>query len=56
MNVSSVLGYIPFSLQNPVYNGTKAFVHFHTMNLRTQLEQAGENIKVVEIVSNLVTG
>lgn len=23
MNVSSVLGYIPFSIMNPVYNGTK---------------------------------
>ena len=52
MNVSSVLGFIPFSMINPVYNGTKAFVHFHTMNLRTQLAAAGDNnIKVVEIVS-----
>ncbi|THZ81476.1 short-chain dehydrogenase, partial [Aureobasidium pullulans] len=41
MNVSSVLGYIPFSIINPVYNGTKAFVHFNTMNLRSQLEQGG---------------
>lgn len=49
INVSSVLGYIPFSIINPVYNGTKAFVHFNTMNLRTQLEQAGDNIKVIEI-------
>ncbi|GAB7354274.1 hypothetical protein MBLNU459_g4802t1 [Dothideomycetes sp. NU459] len=49
INVSSVLGFIPTSVQNPVYNGTKAFVHFNTMNLRTQLEQAGDNIKVVEI-------
>lgn len=51
VNVSSVLGYIPTSVINPVYNGTKAFVHFNTMNLRTQLEQAGDNIRVVEIVS-----
>jgi len=50
MNVSSVLGYNPFSLVNPVYNGTKAWVHFFTMNLRTQLRQAGSKIKVVEIV------
>ncbi|MCJ1328368.1 hypothetical protein MMC10_005045 [Thelotrema lepadinum] len=50
MNVSSVLGYLPFSLVNPVYNGTKAWVHFFTMNLRTQLRQAGSKIKVVEIV------
>ncbi|KAG9713876.1 short-chain dehydrogenase, partial [Aureobasidium melanogenum] len=49
MNVSSVLGLIPFSIINPVYNGTKAFVHFNTMNLRTQLEQAGSSIKVIEI-------
>ena len=40
MNVSSVLGYNPFSLVNPVYNGTKAWVHFFTMNLRTQLRQS----------------
>jgi short-subunit dehydrogenase involved in D-alanine esterification of teichoic acids len=50
MNVSSVLGYNPFSLINPVYNGTKAWVHFFTMNLRSQLRQAGSKIKVVEIV------
>ena len=50
MNVSSVLGFLPFSLVNPVYNGTKAWVHFFTMNLRSQLRQAGSKIKVVEIV------
>jgi short-subunit dehydrogenase involved in D-alanine esterification of teichoic acids len=50
MNVSSVLGYNPYSLVNPVYNGTKAWVHFFTMNLRSQLHQAGSKIKVVEIV------
>lgn len=49
MNVSSVLGFIPFSIINPVYNGTKAFVHFNTMNLRSQLEQAGSSIRVIEI-------
>lgn len=53
MNVSSVLGYVPFMILNPVYNGTKAFTHFHTMNMRTQLRQAGCNIKVVEIVSRI---
>lgn len=47
MNVSSVLGYIPTSVINPVYNGTKAWVHFWIMNLRTQLKDS--NIKVVEI-------
>jgi short-subunit dehydrogenase involved in D-alanine esterification of teichoic acids len=50
MNVSSVLGYNPFSLVNPVYNGTKAWIHFFTMNFRSQLQQAGSKIKVVEIV------
>lgn len=50
MNVSSVLGYNPFSLVNPVYNGTKAWVHFFTMNLRTQLRDASSKIRVVEIV------
>jgi short-subunit dehydrogenase involved in D-alanine esterification of teichoic acids len=48
MNVSSVLGYYPVSIINPVYNATKAWVHFFTMNLRTQLKDS--NIKVVEIV------
>jgi short-subunit dehydrogenase involved in D-alanine esterification of teichoic acids len=50
MNVSSVLGYNPYSLVNPVYNGTKAWVHFFSMNLRSQLRDAGSKIKVVEIV------
>lgn len=50
MNVSSVLGFVPFSVINPVYNGTKAFVHMFTMNLRTQLQRAGHGqVKVVEI-------
>lgn len=53
VNVSSVLGYIPFSIVNPVYNGTKAWVHFWTMNMRSQLKNAkdgsGKHIKVVEI-------
>ncbi|KPI45085.1 putative oxido DltE [Cyphellophora attinorum] len=55
MNVSSVLGYNPFSLVNPVYNGTKAWVHFFTMNLRSQLRNAGSKIKVVEIVPPTVS-
>lgn len=50
MNVSSVLGFNPISLVNPVYNGTKAWVHLFTMNLRSQLRNAGSKIKVVEIV------
>lgn len=47
VNVSSVLGYIPFSIVNPVYNGTKAWMHFWTMNLRTQLADTG--VRVLEI-------
>ncbi|KAI9369173.1 hypothetical protein BJX61DRAFT_172920 [Aspergillus egyptiacus] len=51
VNVSSVLGFIPFSVINPVYNGTKAWAHFWSMNLRTQIAWAGlgERIKVIEI-------
>jgi short-subunit dehydrogenase involved in D-alanine esterification of teichoic acids len=52
MNVSSVLGFIPFSIINPVYNATKAWVHFWTMNLRTQLKDS--NVKIVEIVPPMV--
>ncbi|KAI0380518.1 NAD(P)-binding protein [Hypomontagnella monticulosa] len=48
INVSSVLGFVPFSIINPVYNGTKAWVHFWSMNLRSQLK--GTNVRVVEIV------
>jgi short-subunit dehydrogenase involved in D-alanine esterification of teichoic acids len=54
MNVSSVLGFNPFSVINPVYNGTKAWLHMFSTNLRTQLAQMsdeqGGKIKVVEIV------
>ncbi|KAL4932194.1 uncharacterized protein BDV17DRAFT_216445 [Aspergillus undulatus] len=51
INVSSVLGFIPFSVINPCYNATKAWVHFWTVNLRTQIEYAGlkGKIKVIEI-------
>lgn len=51
MNVTSVLGYLPMSVINPVYNGTKAFMHSFTTNLRTQLEQddSTKNIQVIEI-------
>ena len=53
VNVSSVLGYIPTSIINPVYNGTKAWSHFWSMNLRTQLKDT--KIKVIEIVPPTVT-
>ncbi|PYI03121.1 putative short-chain dehydrogenases/reductase [Aspergillus sclerotiicarbonarius CBS 121057] len=51
MNVSSALAFLPTSIINPVYNGTKAWLHFWSMNLRTQIAWAGlgEKIKVVEI-------
>jgi short-subunit dehydrogenase involved in D-alanine esterification of teichoic acids len=55
MNVSSVLGYSPVSLVNPVYNGTKAWVHFFSMNLRSQLRQAGSKVKIVEIIPPTVS-
>ncbi|CAN8104081.1 unnamed protein product [Discula destructiva] len=47
MNVSSVLGFVPFSIINPVYNGTKAWLHSWSMALRVQLKDT--KIKVVEI-------
>lgn len=53
MNVSSVLGFIPTSVINPVYNATKAWQHFWSMNLRTQLKDT--NIRVVEIAPPTVT-
>ncbi|KAF7591043.1 hypothetical protein BBP40_002003 [Aspergillus hancockii] len=50
MNVSSILAFVPFSVINPVYNGTKAWLHFWSINLRSQLERGGyERIKVIEI-------
>ena len=47
VNVSSVLGFVPFSIINPVYCGTKAWMHFWSMDLRTQLKDTG--VKVIEI-------
>jgi short-subunit dehydrogenase involved in D-alanine esterification of teichoic acids len=50
INVSSILAFVPFSVINPVYNGTKAWLHFWSMALRSQLSCGGyENIKVVEV-------
>jgi short-subunit dehydrogenase involved in D-alanine esterification of teichoic acids len=48
MNVSSVLGFVPFSVINPNYNATKAWLHFWTINLRQQLKNT--NVRVIEIV------
>lgn len=50
MNVSSVLGISPFSIINPVYNGSKAWMHFWTMNLRSQLSKDRTDVRVVEIL------
>ena len=54
INVSSILGYLPFSVINPVYNGTKAWMHMFSLNLRTQYEKSGK-IKVVEIAPPTVS-
>lgn len=50
INVSSVLGFAPTSLINCVYNGTKSFMHFFTMNMRAQLAKNKTKVKVIEIV------
>ncbi len=49
INVSSILGFLPFSFINPIYNGTKAWLHFWSLNLRTQLASEKSPIRVVEI-------
>lgn len=54
INVSSVLGFNPYSVINPVYNGTKAWLHFWSMNLRTQLASSGSKVRVVEIAPPMV--
>ncbi len=57
MNVSSVLGYIPFSTISLVYNGTKAWLHSWTINFRQRLVQEADvkYIKVVEIAPPIVS-
>lgn len=52
INVSSVLAYVPFSIINPVYNGTKAWLHSWSLALRAQLKDT--NIKVIEIAPPMV--
>jgi short-subunit dehydrogenase involved in D-alanine esterification of teichoic acids len=47
VNISSVLGFIPFATINPVYCATKSWLHFWSISLRKQLE--GTNVNVVEI-------
>ena len=53
VNVSSGLGYIPTRVINRVYNGTKAWTHFWSMNLRTQLKDT--SVRVVEIAPPTVS-
>lgn len=52
INVSSVLGFVPFAIGNPCYNATKAWLHSWTMGLRAQL--AGSGVRVVEVAPPLV--
>ncbi|KAH9904279.1 short-chain dehydrogenase [Xylariomycetidae sp. FL2044] len=52
INVSSALGFVPFSIINPVYNGTKAWLHFWSMALRAQLQDT--HVRVVEIAPPMV--
>jgi short-subunit dehydrogenase involved in D-alanine esterification of teichoic acids len=47
VNISSILGFVPFSIINPVYNGTKSWVHFWSMALRKQLGES--KVRVLEI-------
>lgn len=54
VNVSSVLGFMPSSIINPVYNGTKAWIHSFTVNMRTQLKKSA-NVRVIEIVPPTVS-
>lgn len=50
INVTSILAFVPFSVMNPVYNGTKAWLHFWSMALRSQLSRGGyEKINVIEV-------
>ena len=50
INVTSLLGYSPFMVMNPVYCGTKAWLHCWSMNLRSQLANSGSKVRVVELV------
>ncbi|TQS33753.1 hypothetical protein Golomagni_05891, partial [Golovinomyces magnicellulatus] len=49
INISSMLGFLPSSIINPVYNGTKSWIHFWSLNLRSQLEGRHSRTRVVEI-------
>ncbi|KJZ72683.1 hypothetical protein HIM_07875 [Hirsutella minnesotensis 3608] len=47
--------FVPLSIINPVYNGTKAWLHSWSMNLRTQLANARSSVAVVEIAPPMVS-
>ena len=49
MHISSILGFLPSSVINAVYKGTKIWLHFFAMILRKQLANAESKVKVVEI-------
>ncbi|WP_439443909.1 SDR family oxidoreductase [Listeria aquatica] len=54
VTVSSGLSYVT-SPQHPVYSATKSAVHMFTDALRIQLNKAGKNIHVMELVPPLVS-
>lgn len=54
VNVSSSLGFCPTSIINPCYNGTKAWLHAFTVNMRTQLAKNATKVKVVEVAPPMV--
>lgn len=53
VNISSILAFIPISTINPVYNGTKAWLHFWSINAREQLK--GTSVKIIEIAPPTVS-
>jgi len=48
MNVTSVLGFVPYSILNPLYNGTKSLMHSWSYAQRTQLKDT--SVRIIEIV------
>ena len=52
VSFSNVLGCIPASVINTVYNDTNAWMHFWRMTLRTQLKDT--QIKAIEIAPSTV--
>lgn len=46
INISSILGRIPFAVPRSAYNGAKHFLNALTANLRSELEQSDPGIRV----------